>query len=43
MCFDSLMASFLSNQQAVLPAVMAQYAGLYVAWAVVLVLSLIHI
>ena len=36
MCFDSLMASFLSNQQAVLPAVMAQYAGLYVAWAVVL-------
>lgn len=37
MDFDSLMASFLSNQQAVLPAALAQFAGLYVAWAVVLV------
>ena len=36
MRFDSLMASFLSNQQAVLPTAFVQYAGLYVAWALVL-------
>ena len=36
MRFDSLMASFLSNQQAVLPTAFVQYAGLYMAWAVVL-------
>lgn len=36
MNFDALMASFLSNQQAVLPSAFTQYAGLYVAWTLVL-------
>ena len=37
MHIDSWMASFLSNEQAVLPAALALYAGLYAAWALVLV------
>jgi hypothetical protein len=37
MNFDSLLGSFLSNQQAVLPTALAQFAGLYVAWALMLV------
>lgn len=36
MNFDSLMASFLSDQQAVLPSTLVQYAGLYGAWTLVL-------
>ena len=36
MNFDVMLASFLSNQQAVLPSAFAQYWGLYAAWALVL-------
>ena len=36
MNFDSLMASFLSDQQAVLPSTLVQFAGLYGAWTLVL-------
>lgn len=34
--FDSLVRTFLSNQQAVLPSAVSQYWGLYGAWAVLL-------
>ena len=36
MNFDALWRSFLSDQQAVLPSGLAQYSGLYLAWALVL-------
>ncbi len=36
MSFDSLILSFLSQQQAFLPTALSQYGGLYLAWALVL-------
>ena len=36
MSFESLLSSFWSNQQAVLPGSWVQFAGLYGAWALVL-------